>query len=195
MNAAPGKPEIHSFQKSIEDSPEDYAEPILTLQRAGYPAPPPPAAANGGRNLYSAMNTPTQHVVNHHYSMVGGEPIVPPDSNYSCLQHDTSPQQPASSPYSKLDHSQPNTNMDVPATALYSSLEDSNAPLYNTLQAPGEDSDSPDYSNIAPNRPEENGAVHPHYVGEYARATNHPPPTSTGANSQRNGKYKRDPPY
>ena len=167
MNAAPGKPEIRSFQKSIKDSPEACAEPILKLQRAGYPAPPPPpaAAANGGRNRYSAMNTPTRHVVNHHYSMVGGEPILPPDNNYSCLQHDTSPQQPASSPYSKLDHSQPNTNVDVPATALYSSLEDSNTPLYNTLQAPGDGSNGPDYCNITPNH------------------------------SKENCRYKRDPPY
>ena len=189
MNATPDKLEIRSFQKSIEDSPEACAEPILKLQQVEYPAP----AVNDGRNNYSAVNTPTQHVVNHHYSMVGGEPILPPDSNYSCLQHDTSPQQPASSPYSKLDHS--NTNVDVPATALYRSLEDSNTPLYNTLQAPGEDSDGPDYSNIGPSHPEENGAIYPHYMGEYARATNYPPPTATGANSQRNGRYKRDPPY
>ena len=163
MNAATGKPEIRSFQKSIEDSPEDYAVPILTLQRAGYPAPPAAAAANGGRNRYSAMNTPTRHVVNHHYSMVGGEPILPRDNNYSCLQHNTSPQQPASSPYSKLDHS--NTNVDIPATALYRSLENSNTPLYNTLQAPGDDSNGPDYCNITSNH------------------------------SKENCRYKRDPPY
>ena len=187
VNAVQGaytaKPEMKSFQKNVEDSPEDYAEPVLTLQRSGYPAPSRPA--NGGRNEYSSLNTPTQHMVNHHYGKE--DPSIPQGNGYSCLQHDTSPPPPTSSPFGKLDHSQPNN---LPVTAVYSTLEDSNAPVYNTLDGTDNDYEDPDYSNIGP---EENRAVHPHFAEEYDRAVNYHPPST--ANSMKNGRYNRDPPH
>ena len=170
----------------MSSTPEDYAEPVLTL-----PRPPPGDTADGA--VYADVGgTPPQHVIQNGfvYSVVAKKPAA-------AQHHDDTAHQAANSPYSKLDHSV-GASCSPPANEFYSSLEDSTAPLYNTLQQHGSNGkmfDDPDYSNIAPKHPESTGEVHPHYTGNYERATNYQPPAFPAAGQKSNGIYEVDPDY
>ena len=130
------------------------------------------------------MGTTPQHVIQNGfvYSVVTKKPAEAP------VQH---------SPYSRLDHSLGPSCSPPASNEVYSSVEDSTAPVYNTLQLSQDDHkifDDPDYSNIAEGQQQhsEGGEVHPHYIGDYERATDYQPPILPTAS---NGIYEMDPHY
>ena len=192
----------------------EYAEPIKTLPHANNKQQVINSGYSYSDNIYNDVDTPSQDgshpaSAGYHYSVVKKEsqPDVPPTDNYSRLQHEAAqPSGGSTAVYSRLDHTQ-STELDVSlaVNGVYSSLEDSNAPLYNSLQTPhthtpansggNEVFDDPNYSNLTGNQLGRTGGgeLHPHYTGNYERASDYITPTlRNGQGQEHSGDHGRD---
>ena len=209
-------------------TPEDYAEPVQTIKLANCHNPlsdnssptehePSHIYTNPHDDLpHSTLSMDRQQNA-HHYSMVTEEETTAdlPVGNYSQLEHSLSQRSPTLA-YSKLDHSTqqpPDTSCISPTTGeLYSSLEDSTAPIYHTLELTDTQSpvptspqrlfDDTSYANLCGKQPKSGEAVHPHYTGDYERAPDYISPSIpiSGGNEAAEylgdlGDYERDPNY